>query len=394
MKRNRRSRKDPRAPKRSKSAYIFFAIEIRESVKAEIGPDARVGDIAKLTSRRWKSLTDQQRLHYENVAKADRDRYQEEKAAYTGPLLIPPAEDGRSDRKVSKKRQGKDPAAPKRPLSAFLFFSQKTRPSLKKQKPGLRMAEMSQELGRMWREMSEAERMPYTKCEEESRERWLRESAKYKENRSMLAKQKKVEESKETLSKQPQKKFPKPPVKKDAPPQLPKRHYEDEPKRVLPHQPDQHYPYNMYDMYRHPGAAAHHMNREEGYLGIGGQYPGGPTAFPGMLPHHRDAHSMMGGGYPIAPVTGTNQPYHQAHQQSSYYNEHGPAPGRYTGGSSGGPVGMGMQGMDVQGYPNSSMMGGDVPPTMGGYGKYILFVLFPQISRTNRCPKSYFLSCL
>lgn len=369
VKRNRRSRKDPRAPKRSKSAYIFFAIEIRESVKAEIGPDARVGDIAKLTSRRWKSLTDQQRLRYENVAKADRDRYLEEKAAYTGPLLIPPTEDGRSHRKMYKKRKTKDPAAPKRPLSAFLFFSQKTRPSLKKQKPGLRMAEMSQELGRRWREMTEVERLPYTKCEEESRERWLRESAKYKEKKSVQAKQKKVEEVKETVTKQPQKKVPKPPVKKDPPPPLQRRQYEDEPKRVLPHQADQHYPYNMYDMYRHPAAAAHHMNREDGYMGLGGQYSGGPNAFPGMVSHHRDAHSMMGACYPNASVAGSNPPYHQAHQQSSYYSEHGSASGRYTGSSSGGAAGMGMpQGMDMQGYTSSSMMGGEMPPSMGGYG--------------------------
>jgi hypothetical protein len=218
--------------------------------------------------------------------------------------------------------------------------------------------------------MSEAERIPYTKCEEESRERWLRESAKYKEKRSMQAKQKKVEDDKETVTKQPQKKLPKPPVKKDPPPQLPRRQYEDEPKRVLPHQADQHYPYHMYDMYRQHGAAAHQMNREDGYMGLGGQYSGGPNAFPGMLSHHRDAHSMMGAGYPSASAAGTNPPYHQAHQQSSYYGEHGSSSGRYIGSSSGGLAGMGMsQGMDVQGYPNS-MMGGEMPPSMGGYGKY------------------------
>ncbi len=314
-------------------------------------------------------------MHWENVARADRDRYQEEKAAYTGPLLIPPAEGKLSDRKSFKKKPEKDPSAPKRPITAFLYFSQQLRPSLKNQNPGWRMAELSQELGRMWREMSESERTPYLKYEEEVKGKWRLESANYKEKLSILANQRKAEEKKEQLVQQQQKKLHKPPAKKEKPQQPHRNQYDEDPQRMQRHHVDQHNPYNMYDMYRHQPTAANHMSREDGYMGMGGQYPGGSSTMPGMLSQHRDAHATMGGGggYPSVPPGG-NPAYQQAHhQQASYYGEHGAASGRYAdaGSSSGGPMGMGMpQGMDMRGYSSSAMMGGDMSG-MGMYGKHI-----------------------
>jgi hypothetical protein len=84
-----RCKKDPRAPKRSKSAYIFYAMEKRDVVKAKLGPCARVGDMAKLSSGMWKELKPDEKKKWEDIAEADRLRYHKEKAAYTGPLLLP-----------------------------------------------------------------------------------------------------------------------------------------------------------------------------------------------------------------------------------------------------------------------------------------------------------------
>ncbi len=77
----RRSKKDPNAPKRGLSAYMFFANEQRENVRDE-NPGISFGQVGKLLGERWKALNDKQRTPYEAKAAADKKRYEDEKAAY------------------------------------------------------------------------------------------------------------------------------------------------------------------------------------------------------------------------------------------------------------------------------------------------------------------------
>jgi len=210
-KKGTRSRKDPRAPKRSKSAYIFFAMNRRDEVKSQLGPKARVGDIAKKTSEMWKALTDKERKTWEDIAFADRERYQEEKASYTGPLLIP------GDKSKNGKPE-KDPNRPKRPLTAFLYYSQAMRPSLKEKNPTWGIAELSKELGRQWRDMTEAQREPFAQHETEERKKFSVVNAKYKEDKAE-EQRKEDETAKEMPS--PSKKEKKTPKEKSVPPKPP-----------------------------------------------------------------------------------------------------------------------------------------------------------------------------
>lgn len=76
-----KKKKDPNAPKRGLSAYMFFANEQRENVRAE-NPGIAFGQVGKVLGERWKALTDKQRQPYEAKAQADKKRYEDEKAAY------------------------------------------------------------------------------------------------------------------------------------------------------------------------------------------------------------------------------------------------------------------------------------------------------------------------
>ncbi|KAL2020158.1 hypothetical protein VTK56DRAFT_8682 [Thermocarpiscus australiensis] len=76
-----RAKKDPNAPKRGLSAYMFFANEQRENVRAE-NPQATFGQVGKILGERWKALSDKQRAPYEAKAAADKKRYEDEKQAY------------------------------------------------------------------------------------------------------------------------------------------------------------------------------------------------------------------------------------------------------------------------------------------------------------------------
>lgn len=76
-----KKKKDPNAPKRGLSAYMFFANEQRENVRAE-NPGIAFGQVGKVLGERWKALSQKQRDPYEAKAAADKKRYEDEKAAY------------------------------------------------------------------------------------------------------------------------------------------------------------------------------------------------------------------------------------------------------------------------------------------------------------------------
>ncbi|OJK05136.1 hypothetical protein ASPACDRAFT_38706 [Aspergillus aculeatus ATCC 16872] len=76
-----RKKKDPNAPKRGLSAYMFFANDNREKVREE-NPGISFGQVGKMLGERWKALSDTERRPYEDKAAADKKRYEDEKASY------------------------------------------------------------------------------------------------------------------------------------------------------------------------------------------------------------------------------------------------------------------------------------------------------------------------
>lgn len=85
-------REDPKAPKRSLSAYMFFATSHRREVLLE-NPSITFGAIGKRLGQKWKSCSDEEREPYERMAREDKERYEREKAMYNvrsiRPLLRP-----------------------------------------------------------------------------------------------------------------------------------------------------------------------------------------------------------------------------------------------------------------------------------------------------------------
>jgi len=76
-----KKKKDPNAPKRGLSAYMFFANEQRENVREE-NPGISFGQVGKVLGDRWKALSEKQREPYEKKAATDKKRYEDEKAKY------------------------------------------------------------------------------------------------------------------------------------------------------------------------------------------------------------------------------------------------------------------------------------------------------------------------
>ncbi|KAL4810289.1 high mobility group box domain-containing protein [Aspergillus unguis] len=76
-----RRKKDPNAPKRGLSAYMFFANDNRDKVREE-NPGISFGQVGKMLGEKWKALSDKDRKPYDDKAAADKKRYEDEKAAY------------------------------------------------------------------------------------------------------------------------------------------------------------------------------------------------------------------------------------------------------------------------------------------------------------------------
>jgi hypothetical protein len=146
--------KDPLAPKRGKSGYLYFCSEFRNEVKASLGEQAKATDVTKELGLRWNALkvskkpADKKILEgYEKMAADDKDRYQNEKSVYT------PPESEDSDK--PKRRGGKQKSnnGPKRAKSGYLYFCEDQRNQLKVNNPSLKSTEITSELGRLWNEL-------------------------------------------------------------------------------------------------------------------------------------------------------------------------------------------------------------------------------------------------
>lgn len=82
-KRSRVRRKDPLAPKRAKSAYMFFYQTTYPTLRGELTEKIPITEIAKQIGARWKVLSEADKHPYQKKASADKERYEAEKKAYT-----------------------------------------------------------------------------------------------------------------------------------------------------------------------------------------------------------------------------------------------------------------------------------------------------------------------
>ena len=195
-------RKAPDAPKRFKSAFIIFSANKHKEIKASKTLEGKTEkvrqkkrrrttqvaivcqrcvervslqlslylscllctqttDIAKLVSEAWRDLDPEEKLKWENEAQKDKARYEVEKAMYKGPWKV-----------LANKRAPKDPSAPKRPMSAFLSYSNKLRASLKKQNPNATNSDLSKMLSVTWKQLGERERKKFMDEEAELRAKY------------------------------------------------------------------------------------------------------------------------------------------------------------------------------------------------------------------------------
>ena len=74
----KRKKKSDGKPKRGLSAYMFFVKKNRSRLKEE-NPTLSFGDLGRAVGIAWKALSKEEKVEYEQLATADKARYQAEK---------------------------------------------------------------------------------------------------------------------------------------------------------------------------------------------------------------------------------------------------------------------------------------------------------------------------
>uniref|UniRef100_A0A7S1UYX2 HMG box domain-containing protein n=1 Tax=Grammatophora oceanica TaxID=210454 RepID=A0A7S1UYX2_9STRA len=166
-------KKAPGAPRRFKSAYMFYSTEKHRSIRAElkeIGRSEPTTVIAKMVSKAWKELPFAEREKFDELARKDKARYDVEKSTYTGPWRV-----------STKKRAPKNPAAPKRPMSAFLAYSHSKRQEAKADYPTSNNTELSRILAEKWRQAPDEDKKPFIENEQVQRQQYKEAIAVWRE---------------------------------------------------------------------------------------------------------------------------------------------------------------------------------------------------------------------
>jgi len=139
-------------PAGKKSAYTFFVQHEKEIWQEEHPGDKIVfGDFMRECGAKWKTLDADTKKPFETKAAADAKRWQEEMADYE-----PPVGSGK------KRKQAKDPNAPKRPLTAFFLYAADHRAKVREELgEGCTVGDISKKIGKQWAEIDDDEKQKY-----------------------------------------------------------------------------------------------------------------------------------------------------------------------------------------------------------------------------------------
>lgn len=125
-------------PKRAKSAYVLFMTSSFAAVK-KVNPNDRASDIAKKIGKKWNSMSDAEKKPFVEEAKKDAERYLKDKA------------------------EAAKLAPPKRPLSAFMLYTQEKRDGVVKANPNLKIQDVARSIGQKWTSAPQSEKDKYIK---------------------------------------------------------------------------------------------------------------------------------------------------------------------------------------------------------------------------------------
>lgn len=134
-------------PKRPSSAYFLFSMSIRNELLQQF-PDAKVPELSKLASARWKELTSEEKKPFYDEFRVNWEKYRVLRDEYEKTL------------------------PPKRPSGPFIQFTQEIRPIIVKENPDKNLIEITKLIGERWRNLNTVEKTKYTDAYKQKLKEW------------------------------------------------------------------------------------------------------------------------------------------------------------------------------------------------------------------------------
>lgn len=187
---------DPNAPRKPYSAYIRFSNSVRETVKQQ-HPEMSPNDVSREVAKRFKELPSEERNYLDSIVKKDMENYRQmlenytliaESAKMEAPLPTQftssssPFSGSKSDQKFyikAKKKRFIDPNAPKKPYTAYIYFSNNIREDIKQQNPDFSFTDIAREMGRRFKQLNPEEKKYWQEVAAREKERYDRELEAY-----------------------------------------------------------------------------------------------------------------------------------------------------------------------------------------------------------------------
>ncbi|VDL43487.1 unnamed protein product [Hymenolepis diminuta] len=192
--------KDKNRPKSPLSGFACFVQVIRDKHRT-LHPDKNIifSEFSKKCAELWRVMPPNKRAPFEEMSKIDTKRYNREMGEYVQQQQLTPQNSMGSVNSQSLNQSGydgphhyhtmrgggvkrmrrlKDPAMPKRALSAFFFFCDQQRPQIRSAHPEWRVSEIAKELGRLWDECTD--KAPFERQAQSDKLRYEEEMRQYK----------------------------------------------------------------------------------------------------------------------------------------------------------------------------------------------------------------------
>ncbi|XP_055684692.1 high mobility group protein DSP1 [Lutzomyia longipalpis] len=161
-------------PRGRMTAYAFFVQTCREEHKKKHPEETVIfAEFSRKCAERWKTMLDKEKKRFHEMAEKDKKRYDLEMQNY-----VPPK--GTVVGRGKKRKQIKDPNAPKRSLSAFFWFCNDERMKVKALNPEYGVGDIAKELGRKWSDADPEVKSKYEAMAEKDKARYEREMTEYK----------------------------------------------------------------------------------------------------------------------------------------------------------------------------------------------------------------------
>lgn len=151
--------KDSSVPKKPLTPFLLYHMDRNPSLRKQF-PHLKLVDLSKLIGEEWKNLSDIPRKKFYQQAEKDQVRYKKEmdELVANGYFIN---QKGENSRDLFKPTYGPDVVQPKKPSTAYIFFSTAQRRNMKQPSSMQDFSEQTKQIGLKWNQLTDKQKAPY-----------------------------------------------------------------------------------------------------------------------------------------------------------------------------------------------------------------------------------------